>query len=101
CPEPGTLTVAVPLLSQLGGGHAHLLTVRLASGITGAALTAAEPAWQEEAGPRSSIRRFFTLGLLHIATGYDHLLFLLALLLAADSLELLVLVITSFTLAHS
>lgn len=44
---------------------------------------------------------FFALGIEHIFTGYDHLLFLFALLLAGGSLRSLLLVVTSFTVAHS
>lgn len=52
-------------------------------------------AWHRYAWP------FFKLGVHHIATGYDHLLFLLGLLLFRQSLARLVVVITAFTLAHS
>ena len=44
---------------------------------------------------------FFKLGMLHILTGYDHLLFLLALLLRKQSFKQYAAIITSFTIAHS
>ncbi len=44
---------------------------------------------------------FFRLGAHHIATGYDHLLFLLGLLLFRQSLGRVAAVITGFTVAHS
>jgi len=44
---------------------------------------------------------FFLLGVEHIATGYDHLLFVLALVLCGGSLLQLLKIITAFTLAHS
>jgi hydrogenase/urease accessory protein HupE len=44
---------------------------------------------------------FILLGIEHILTGYDHLAFLLALLLAGDSLRRNAKIITSFTVAHS
>jgi hypothetical protein len=44
---------------------------------------------------------FFKLGMHHIATGLDHLLFLLGLLLFRQSLARLIAVITCFTVAHS
>ena len=44
---------------------------------------------------------FFLLGVEHIATGYDHLLFLLALILCGGNLISLLKIITAFTLAHS
>ena len=44
---------------------------------------------------------FFLLGVEHILTGYDHLLFLAALLLRGGRLVSLLKIITAFTLAHS
>ena len=44
---------------------------------------------------------FFMLGVEHIATGYDHLLFLLALILCGGRLVELLKIITAFTIAHS
>ncbi len=44
---------------------------------------------------------FFLLGVEHIATGFDHLLFLLALILCGGSLIALLKIIAAFTLAHS
>jgi len=44
---------------------------------------------------------FFRLGVEHILTGYDHLLFLLALLLRGGRLVSLLKIITAFTVAHS
>ena len=41
------------------------------------------------------------LGVEHIVTGYDHLAFLVCLLLGAPTVRALVLVVTSFTIAHS
>ena len=44
---------------------------------------------------------FFRLGVHHIATGWDHLMFLFGLVVAQASLRRLVWVITAFTAAHS
>jgi hydrogenase/urease accessory protein HupE len=41
------------------------------------------------------------MGIEHILTGYDHLLFLLALVLAGGTIRSLALAVTSFTVAHS
>jgi hydrogenase/urease accessory protein HupE len=46
-------------------------------------------------------RDYFHHGLLHILTGYDHLLFITALVLSVRSLWELVKVVSAFTLAHS
>ena len=45
--------------------------------------------------------RFLVLGIEHILTGYDHLAFLLAVLLTGGSLASNARIITSFTIAHS
>lgn len=44
---------------------------------------------------------FFWLGVEHILTGYDHLLFLVAILLRGGQFVTLVKIVTAFTLAHS
>ncbi len=53
-----------------------------------------------EARP-GSFRQFLVLGVEHILTGYDHVVFLLALLLAGGAFWNTAKIITSFTLAHS
>lgn len=70
---------------------------RLPADAQGPVPSAAPPAsaWRHYAWP------FFNLGVHHIATGYDHLLFLLGLLLFRQSLARLAAVVTAFTLAHS
>jgi len=49
----------------------------------------------------SSWFAFFKLGALHILTGYDHLLFLFALLLRKQTLKQYIAIVTAFTIAHS
>ena len=51
--------------------------------------------------PRPSFTRFLALGVRHILTGYDHLLFLLGLLIACRGLRAVLGVVTCFTVAHS
>jgi hypothetical protein len=48
-----------------------------------------------------SVGSFFFLGVEHIITGYDHLLFLLVLILCGGNLIQILKIITAFTLAHS
>ncbi len=62
----------------------------------GAAGTAAET----EKAP-GSFAGFLKLGIQHIGTGYDHLLFLFGLLIVARGFKSSLLVITCFTIAHS
>lgn len=63
--------------------------------------TAVVPLSAATSPPPGSASSFFPLGVEHIATGYDHLLFLLALILCGGNLKSLVKIITAFTLAHS
>ncbi|HYB98822.1 MAG TPA: HupE/UreJ family protein [Candidatus Limnocylindrales bacterium] len=55
----------------------------------------------DAAGTGDALRRFFELGVEHIWTGYDHLLFLFGVLLAGGGIRRLVAIVTSFTVAHS
>ncbi len=79
----------------------------------GLLLTSRQPlvfSHENESGPATAkprldrwqvFRDYFRHGLLHILTGYDHLLFVTALVLSVRSLWELAKVITAFTLAHS
>ena len=51
--------------------------------------------------PTRSWLRFLWMGIEHILTGYDHLVFLFGLVLVGGRLKAIVAVITAFTLAHS
>lgn len=53
------------------------------------------------ARPHPSFAAYLQLGIFHILTGYDHLLFLCALLLGCRRFKPMLAVITGFTLAHS
>lgn len=52
-------------------------------------------------GPLSVFATYVTHGIEHILLGYDHLLFVLALMLIVRSTRVLVWTITAFTIAHS
>lgn len=55
----------------------------------------------ERATPLDVVRRYGGLGVDHILTGYDHLLFVFGLLLLATDWRRLVATITAFTVGHS
>lgn len=63
----------------------------------------ADPAQESQPAVKttSSWLSFFKLGMSHILTGYDHLLFLFALLLRKQTFKQYALIVTSFTIAHS
>jgi hydrogenase/urease accessory protein HupE len=71
-------------------------------------LDASNPSWETRLpdAPTPELQdhtfgRFLRLGIDHILTGYDHLAFLLGLLIIGVSLREAAKIITSFTLAHS
>ncbi len=91
----------IAVVSWTGGSLSHVfakdapqasIRVGAAAGAAGAADTATAP---------TTATGFFLLGVEHIATGYDHLLFLLALILCGGRILELLKIITAFTLAHS
>jgi len=64
-------------------------------------LTPAHPSAVSGEGLPAIIHRFVIMGILHILSGPDHILFLLGLILAGGSLRQLLGLVTAFTLAHS
>lgn len=100
-------------LASLPHGHRQFLRVRSANGtvLTERLLSSsADDMTIEEAGgatpttvpaARSSFRDFLCLGLKHILTGYDHLLFVFSLLLVCRGYAAAAKIITCFTVAHS
>jgi len=65
-----------------------------------ASLFGADAAKEAEAS-QSRFGEFFRLGVEHIWTGYDHLLFLLALFLPGGTIGRIAGIVTAFTIAHS
>ena len=104
-----TLEVASLLLGRLPRGHRQVLTAwspsgrKLAERLLDARSFSFSLPLDEGAheAPPSAFQGFLLLGVEHILTGYDHLAFLLALLLAGGTLLQAVKIITSFTVAHS
>jgi hypothetical protein len=71
---------------------------------TTAVVTPGAPSWRipgAEPGMVSVAGRYVGLGIAHIATGADHLLFLLALVLCLRTLRAVMLAETAFTLSHT
>ena len=108
-PRPaGTrMTIRSTVPSRLARGHRELLTVRGPDGslVTERMLDARESQVDVDAAavaPASHVAgRFLALGVRHILGGYDHLLFLAALLLGVTRLSSVVRTVTAFTVAHS
>jgi len=104
---PGALAIEVDLFQEVDAAHLHLARARLPDGreldrvmvLGQSTWHPAAPAGGEPAA--SSLADYLKLGVEHIATGYDHLVFVLALLLTGTSVAQLATVVTGFTVAHS
>lgn len=95
-------------LGQLLPGHRQYATVLDAKGaaVMRKLIDAVDPVFAFPVAPVAAADAptfwgFLKLGVEHIWTGYDHLLFLFGLLLVCRSFRSVVIVITCFTLAHS
>jgi len=66
-------------------------------------LTPGDPSFTVPTQPSSFevVRTYFLLGVEHILSGFDHLLFVLALLILVTGVRRLVATVTAFTVAHS
>lgn len=104
---PGSrLAVRSVVASRLARGHRQLLSIRnddgslLAQGMLDAN-TDGVGVVDLSSSRADTPRQFFVLGIHHIIGGYDHLLFLGGLLLAARGVRDAVTTMTAFTVAHS
>jgi hydrogenase/urease accessory protein HupE len=104
CPSaPGRLSIREDWADLFGEHYRTLARVDGPGGVREVALGAESREAVVEMGgeaPRGDTG-FFKLGMEHILGGYDHLLFLAALLLRGGSLLALLEIVTAFTLAHS
>lgn len=116
-----TFEIDVALLDDLSHGHRHvaravgatthdevLFKGHASLSIVGAADTGATggdtkpvEASRGGSGSAASAWAFFKMGIEHILTGYDHLVFLLGLVLLRARVKQLLAVVTAFTVAHS
>ena len=106
CPAaPERLTLALPLLNDLAPGHRHMARLFRAGKAQATVLDRAHNRWTALGSPPSSAPgmawSMLKLGVEHILTGLDHLVFLFGLVLVGGRLRSLVGVISAFTLAHS
>jgi hydrogenase/urease accessory protein HupE len=110
------LVVQSKFLALLPVGHQQYLTVKNANGKTlnekmlakdndqvSVPFSASDAGANQASAPAlsSTFIDFFKLGIEHILTGYDHLLFLFALLAVTHSFWPALKIITFFTIAHS
>jgi hydrogenase/urease accessory protein HupE len=92
---PGLQGTITDVLVRIDGADGHATTV----------LVRGSQPWIDVAAPTGSALEVFSAfvghGVEHILFGYDHLLFVLALMLIVRSTKALVLTVTAFTVAHS
>ena len=119
CPQPGALTVSGSLFLAGDASQRVLLSAKRGREMLAGVIGAGTPSWTEPARPSAwaSFARFLGEGVWHVAIGYDHIAFVLLLLLpsvlrpvngqwqGAERLSQvtrdIVTIITAFTVAHS
>lgn len=108
CPQGGALAVESDLLVDANPSHVHFVRTSWESSAvpsTEVVLDAAQRrAIISSPGQGASDRsfwRFVSLGAGHIATGWDHLLFVALLVLGARARKRAILAVTGFTVGHS
>ena len=107
CPEPvQQLQVKIDAFFEVAAGHLHFARVRVDDELTERVLSDGErsfsintddqpPGWWE------TVLRYGPLGVTHILSGADHLVFLLGLVLLCGIGRQLFIAVTGFTLGHS
>ncbi len=105
-----SLLVKSNLMDKLARGHREYFKLTNSAGGTVAErlLDANNATAEVTAGELSAalgrwhtFKQFLVLGIEHILLGFDHLCFLVALLLVATNLSSVIKIVTSFTIAHS
>lgn len=117
--KPGQrLVLTLPFFPSLPSGHRHYTTVVSADGALlaerllhtrdneialtlPATLPATPPPAAEPPARPAGFGLFLKLGIEHILTGYDHLLFLFGLLVVCTRWQTIAAIVTSFTVGHS
>jgi HupE / UreJ protein len=100
---PGRLVLREDWTGLFGAHYQTIAAVRTPQGGGEYRLGPDQPELTVDVGPasRDGVGAFVRMGVLHILTGYDHLLFLLALIAGAGGFWSVVAIASMFTLAHS
>jgi HupE / UreJ protein len=94
------LTIRCEPLTELGADHTTLARIDT-GGESREFVFRPGVTYREEAGTLARALEFLKLGIVHIFIGYDHIAFLLGLLLTGGSTLTIVKIVTAFTAAHS
>ncbi|HEV8581210.1 MAG TPA: HupE/UreJ family protein [Thermoanaerobaculia bacterium] len=102
---PGELAVHVDFTDRLGARHVTLTKVMAGGAVQETVLAPQDPTKRFPVGGElpvlAQVGAFVRLGVEHIFLGYDHIMFLLGLILLGGRLRNLIKIVTSFTVAHS
>jgi hypothetical protein len=108
CPPGEPRHIESRILQPAAPSHLHFARIRTPDGaVRERVLSSREAAWAiDESEPAqgssdATVADYVRLGVEHIASGADHLAFLLALLLLAASVTEVATLVTGFTIAHS
>ena len=104
CPEEGRpVLVRLGFIERMPPGHVHLAKIVRGSAVLDHVADRSHPSFEVEGFTPLAMQaaRFVRLGVEHIFTGFDHIAFLLGLLLAARALGDVIRVVTGFTVAHA
>jgi hypothetical protein len=107
CPGGPPLRIESALLAEQAPSHLHFARVWFEDGrVVERVLSLAEPRFALPArgggqGGGTSFAGYVLLGVEHIATGFDHVAFVIALILLAARLGEVATLVTGFTVAHS
>lgn len=105
CPQDvEELSVRAGFLELFPPGHAHLSRIDFAPDqVSQRVAQRDEPSFEARRtqSATNTFWRFLLLGVEHIFTGYDHVAFLVGLLLLGGTIGELVKIVTAFTVAHS
>ena len=111
CSTDGNLTIQSRLLLDVFSAHLHFVRVALPDGtVLERVLSEASSSWDgfraaggggDSSSAAASLLGYLTLGIRHILSGWDHLVFVLALIFLASTLGEVATLVTGFTVAHS
>lgn len=99
--HPGALVLRCEPLAELGPDHRTLASVSRGGRLEQFVFQSGAAYRAEGSVGWAHVAQFLRLGVLHIFTGYDHILFLVGLLLAVGGMVDVLKIVTSFTVAHS
>jgi hypothetical protein len=110
CRVGGRLSITSDLLLEAAPSHLHFARVVHGDRVVERVLSEADSTWEvrgfatdgeQATASGSSLASYVTLGVEHILSGWDHLAFVLALLLLAGTVREVAALVTAFTVAHS